>query len=241
MLEKCRGIVFNTVDYSDSSVILKCYTDRFGLQSFMINGVRGKKGNIRPSHLMPLNLLEMDVYHQQNKNLQRIRELKCIPSLHALQFELNKRTVALFLSELLVRTIREEDHHDPELFEFLTSTIQILDLCAGSVGNFPACFMIQLSKFLGFYPKSNYHTRQSSFSISEGEFVTEGPEADTVTGEPAKAIARFVETGFTNWQEPLLSLEQRRYLLTKLIRYYQHHRILSGDLRSPSILHEVLG
>lgn len=240
MLSKCRGIVFRTVDYSESSVILHCYTDLFGLQSYLLNGVRKGKGTIRPSHLMPLNLLEMEVYHQQNKSLQRIRELKCTPPLHQLQFFMAKRTIAMFLSELLSRSIHEEAHPDPDLFEYLFNTIQLLDLAEGSLGNFPLCFLVQFSKYLGFAPKDNRSDELPVFHLKLGEFVSGAPESEIISGAAANALQYFLKEGFNHWQTPALSGEQRRYLLGKLISFLQEHRVISGNLRSPAVLHVVL-
>ena len=76
MLTKTNAIVIKTINYSENSIILKCFTDQYGLQSYLINGVKNQKGAIKPSHLLVLNLLELEVYHQLNKNLQRIKELK---------------------------------------------------------------------------------------------------------------------------------------------------------------------
>lgn len=239
MLSKCRGIVFRTVDYSESSVILHCYTDQFGLQSYLLNGVRKGKGTIRPSHLMPLNLLEMEVYHQQNKSLQRIRELKCSPPLYQLQFSMAKRTVAMFLSELLSRSIQEA-HPDPDLFEFLFNTIQLLDLAEGSLGNFPLCFLVQYSKYLGFAPKDNRSDERPVFHLRLGEFVASAPEAEVISGPAASALHFFLKEGFSQWQTTLLAGEHRRYLLGKLISFLQEHRVLSGNLKSPAVLHAVL-
>jgi DNA repair protein RecO (recombination protein O) len=153
MLVKCRGIVIKTIDYSESSVILKCFTDAHGLQSYLINGVRKNKGQIRPSQLLPLTLLELEVYHQQNKNLQRIKELKCSPPLHQLHFSMVKSSIGMFLSEVLNRSIREEHQADNALFDFIYNAIQLLDIEQQKLSNFPIYFLVQLSRYLGFYPQ----------------------------------------------------------------------------------------
>jgi DNA repair protein RecO (recombination protein O) len=124
MLTKTRAIVIKTINYSENSVILKCFTEEFGLQSYLINGVKNKKGAIKPSHLLPLNLLDLDVYHQLNKNLQRIKELKCQPIIKNMHYSLLKSSIGIFIGEVLNKTIQAENQADKNLFEFLFTFIQ---------------------------------------------------------------------------------------------------------------------
>lgn len=241
MLQKCRGIVLNTINYSENSVVLKCYTDLFGMQSYLINGVKGKKGAIKPSHLLPLSLLELEVYHQQNKNLQRIKELRCIPVLSHLHFELHKSTLALFMAELLTKSLREEDQIDAQMFGFLFHSVQIADLTQGSLRNFPVYFMVQLSKYLGFFPKANYSLEAPVFSLQEGVFVSDAPNSsDYCKGPLAGVLAQFIDINFEEIQLVELPANLRRELLNKMIRYYQLHLMLFSELKSPAVLHEVL-
>jgi DNA repair protein RecO (recombination protein O) len=241
MLEKCRGIVLHVVNYSENSVVLKCYTDKFGMQSYMVSGVKGKKSSIKPSHLMPLSLLELEVYHQQNKGLQRIKELKCWPVLQTLHFQMEKQTLAMFVSEVLSKCLREEDQRDDSLFSYLFHTIQLLDLSEGSMVNFPNTFLLHLSKYLGFFPKENYNETFTDFSLQEGIFIANAPRtADYCNGETAKALANLCQLNFEESGNLPIPSQVRRDLLQKLIRYYQLHLMMFGDLKSPAVLHEVL-
>src|SRR5688572_28429120 len=101
MLLSSKGIVFHTLKYGDTSLIARIYTREAGLQSFLIKGVRSQKGAIRPSHLMPMNLLDMVFSLRQNSSLQSLRELKCDPVMLELHVDPVKRSIVMFLSELL--------------------------------------------------------------------------------------------------------------------------------------------
>ncbi|OYU95566.1 MAG: DNA repair protein RecO [Bacteroidetes bacterium B1(2017)] len=241
MLQKCRGIVISTVNYSENSVVLKCYTDTYGLQSYMINGVKGKKGAIKPSHLMPLSLLELEVYHQQNKNLHRIKELKSSPILNHLHFELRKSTLALFMAELLGKILREESEPDAQLFGFIFNSVQMVDISEEGLPNFPIYFMLQLSKYLGFYPKDNYSSTCTDFSLQEGVFIAQAPASiDYCRAQLSVAFYSCMNQNFEQMQSMQFAPLMRRELLAKLIRYYQLHLLLFGELKSPAVLHEVL-
>ncbi|MDZ4668112.1 MAG: DNA repair protein RecO [bacterium] len=241
MLAKCRGIVLSTVPYSESSVVLKCYTDQYGLQSYMVSGLRGKKAAIKPSHLLPLSLLELEVYHQQSKNLQRIKELKSVPILNQLHFDLTKQTMALFMAELLGKSLRDDNQRDPQLFEFVFNSVQIVDLFSGSLGNFPVFFMLKLSKYLGFFPKQNYSENCADFSLAEGLFMKDAPNTiDYCKHDLSRALFLFTEMSFENFDTLKFSAATRHILLQKMVRYYQLHLMMFGELKSPAVLHEIL-
>jgi DNA repair protein RecO (recombination protein O) len=75
MLHKTRGIVLHTTNYSETSVIAKVYTELFGLQSYLINGVRNKKAKVKANLLQPLSLLNLVAYHKERNGLQRVSEV----------------------------------------------------------------------------------------------------------------------------------------------------------------------
>lgn len=241
MLRKCKAIVIGTVNYSENSVVLKCYTDQFGLQGYMVNGLKSKRASIKPSQLMPLTLLEIEVYHQQNKSLHRIKELKCTPILNDLHFNLLKSSVGMFVAELLGKCLREENNPDEQLFDFVFHSIQILDITEDSLANFPVFFMIHLSKYLGFFPKLNYSDSCNTFSLHEGIFVAENIAVpDACNPQLSENIYQLAKASFDNLFSLRISYANRVKLLEVLIKYYQIHLMVFGELKSPKVLNEVM-
>lgn len=241
MLLKTKAIVIKTIDYSENSVIVKCFTEQFGLQTYLINGVKNKRGIIKPSHLMPLNLLELDVYHQLNKNLQRIKELKCQPILKSLHYDLIKSSIGIFISEILNKTLQAENQSDKNLFDFLYTVIQYLDLAEQNLANFPVYFMLQLSQYLGFGPKMNYSELNDSFDLEEGVFKS------TIFGdinvvETAQAVhwAALCTASFEDFSQINITKQNRQILLTHAMEYYKFHIGEFRELKSHKVLMEVL-
>ena len=212
-----------------------------GAQSYLINGVRSKKGAVKPSQLQPLTLLELESYHQQNKNLQRIKELKCFPPLRNLHFDIIKSAVGIFMAEVMYKAIREEDHIDEPLFEFLFHTIQILDLEQDNISNFPVYFMLQLSRYLGFFPKGIFSTETNGFDTKEGSFDLYH-ERNPFQVEPvlSKKISQLQQSDFEKLKTISLTNVQRSALLDCIIEYYREHIHGFGELKSHKILSEVL-
>ena len=76
MVHNTKGIVLRVVKYGETSVIVTIYTELFGIQSYIVNGVRttSKKGASKASLFQPAAILDLIVYHNELKNLQRIKE-----------------------------------------------------------------------------------------------------------------------------------------------------------------------
>ena len=103
MLHKTRGIVFKTTSYSENSVIVQVFTEKFGMQSYMVNGAKKPKAKISLNMLQSLSLLDMVVYYKNTGNVQRIKELKNSPVLQTIPYDIIKSSIALFLNEVLYR------------------------------------------------------------------------------------------------------------------------------------------
>jgi len=78
MLHNTKGIVLRTVKYGETSVIVSIYTELFGIQSYLVNGVRksSKKGSGSAALFQPAALLDLVVYYNELKQLNRIKEFQ---------------------------------------------------------------------------------------------------------------------------------------------------------------------
>jgi DNA repair protein RecO (recombination protein O) len=241
MLTKCRAISIRTIDYSESSIILKCYTSAYGMQSYLVNGVRKNKGQVRPSQLLPLTLLELDVYHQNNKNIQRIKELKCTPQLQQLHFDVVKSAIGMFTAEVIYRSIKEENEADHALFEFLYNSIQILDIEHDRLANFPVYFMLQLSRFLGFYPKQAVSRTHVGFNFKDGLFEPFDHRSPFMADEQTStAMLQLLNSSYEEQKGLPIHSETRKKILNTLILYYNEHLSGFSNMKSHEILSEVL-
>src|SRR5215475_9848694 len=115
MLHKTRGIVFKTTEYGESSVIVQVFTEKFGLQSYIINCVKKPKAKITRNMLQPLHLLDMVVYHKNTGSVQRIAELKNSPLLQTVPYDVIKSGIAIFLNEVLYKAVKQQSA-DERLF-----------------------------------------------------------------------------------------------------------------------------
>jgi DNA repair protein RecO (recombination protein O) len=108
-LHHTKGIVLRTVKYGETSVIVTIFTELFGIQSYLVNGVRtaSKKGSGKANLFQPTSILDMVVYHNELKQLQRIKEFRWSFLYQHILSDVRKNAVALFTVELLTKCLKQ--------------------------------------------------------------------------------------------------------------------------------------
>lgn len=235
MLVKTRGIVLNHIKYRESSIIARVYTEQLGIQSYIVNSVRKKGSGSRIALFQPFTLLDMVVYTSPKGGLTRISEYKSAYPFHSIPFDIRKSSIVLFLSEVVSRTIKEEEENQP-LFQFLYNAIIHFDEQERDFENFHLVFLLQLSHHLGFGPSTGAEiVEQVAFSGN----------AQSATNAPSVLVLQAHEALFDQLlHNPDLAVvpngKVRRELLSVIIRYYQLHVDKLGEIKSLAILSEVL-
>lgn len=220
MLAHTHGVVFRFVKYGETSIIVTIFTAQFGLQAYIVNGVRSKSGRGKIALYQPLTLLDLVVYHKETTTIMRIKEAKCLYPYQQINIDVRKTTIALFVEDLINKTIREEAHAN-ELCEFIINSLMMLDKIE-KPENFHLIFMVQLSKYLGFQP----------MGVSE---VLGGRVMD-FTDE--KSLQEILDASFSS--ELSLTNSQRRNVLDALLRFYSMHIENFGVMKSLTVLREIL-
>jgi DNA repair protein RecO (recombination protein O) len=239
MLFHTQGIVIKYSKFSETSVIARIFTRHHGMVSFMVNGVRTKKPSIKASLLQPLTLLDMVVYHKQNANFQRIKELKPIQVFSSIPFDLKKSAVALFTAEVLYRTIKEEEAND-HLFSFLQQSVLTLENTTNSVANFPLFFLVQLSACLGFFPQDNYSAGTPYFNLREGVFEAAAKAGHENMEIPeSELLSHICKVTLEDFHTMQISIKHRRKIVEKILQYYRLHVENFNLLNSYIVLTEL--
>jgi len=241
MLHKTRGIVFKTTDYGESSIIVQVFTEKFGLQSYIVSGAKKPKAKIGRNIFQPLHLLDMVVYHKNTGNVQRIKEVKNSPILHTVPYNVIKSGIAIFLNEVLYKSVRQQAA-DENLFGFIFSAIELLDHESLGLANFHLLFLIQLTRYLGFYPDRYLAGNADYFDMKNGVFTRYKPDSILYLSPPhTQNFSALLQHGFEGLPHIKLTNDERRYLIQKLLEYYALHVDGFGNIRSHEVLEEVLG
>jgi DNA repair protein RecO (recombination protein O) len=221
VLQKTRGIVFRFVKFGETSIIANIFTEQFGLQSYMIKGVRTNSRKSKIALFQPMTLLDMVVYHKESGGIMHIKEVKCFHPYQFINADVRKAAIAMFINEVLNKSVKEQSHAQ-EIFNFITESLIYLDTLEHPE-NFHLIFLIGLSKHLGFGP-------HLSSEVLGGRMVSEEEET---------ALNKFLT--FDYRIEIPLTYHQRRNILTVLLRFYQAHSDGFGEMKSIAVLKDVLG
>lgn len=240
MQEKTRGIFLHHTNYSETSIIARVYTEKFGRQSYMVNGVKRKKSSMRMNLFQPFNLLDLEVYYRPGRELQRLNEARIAAPFEHISFDIRKSSQAIFLSEILLKCLREEEPNK-DLFDYLFHAAQLLDMLDKGVSNFHLAFLFNLTRFLGVFPQTPDRIHSKYFDLLSASFSNTEPVhnqfMNVETTEKFKELFQ-VELGRIN--QLTFNNQQRTVLLVKLLEYYKIHLDLSGEVKSWAILKEVL-
>ncbi len=168
MLVPTKAIVISKLKYRDNDLIVKCYTEHFGVQSYLLRGVlKSKKGKLRTAYFQLLSQLEIIVSYRQSRSLQSIRDVKPINFYQSIYSNVAKSAIAMFLAEVLSGILKEEEKNQ-SLYTYLETTFLWLD-ANDEISNFHLLFLINLTRYLGFYPELT-NTHLDFFNLEDGKF-----------------------------------------------------------------------
>lgn len=151
MIHKTKGIVIRSVKYKDSGLIVHIFTERFGIQHYLIQGVTRPKARLKAHLFQSLQLLELEVYYKNKGQLERIKEASHSHLTHSISSNIIKSSIALFLNEILYKVLKNQNT-DTSIFNFIYNSLLWLDSTEEGYSDFHLVFLIKLSKLLGFGP-----------------------------------------------------------------------------------------
>jgi|SRR5690606_31627258 len=236
MIITTKAIVLSAIKYGDSSLIVRLFTESDGMKSYMVRGVlSSKKGKFKKGYFQPLTILEVVANHRNKGTLESLRDVKLYKAYTSLQTDVVKSSLGMFLSEMLVVSTQEEETNAP-LFHFIYKGLIWLDTNV-KIANFHIVFLLELTRYLGFYPDtSNVH--YPYFDLKEGDFIST-IRSEVIEGETLEDFKKFLDTDFQRACEIKLNRQSRGQLLDQIIRYYQYHLVAFKKPKSLEILPEI--
>jgi DNA repair protein RecO (recombination protein O) len=245
MLQTTQAIILRIVPYGDTSLIVSAFTQRYGIQQYMVKGARrtSKKGSSQAPFLQPAAILELVVYHNDLKQLQIIKEMRWAHVYSQVMQNISRNAIALYMVELLSKCLRQPEANE-ELFVFAAQQLQLLDTCDNAVAaNLPLYFTLQLAAHLGFRMEDEYDARHPYLDLREGVFVSEPPIHGMYTDPQLSEVTHQLlqhDNAITLYRIKL-NHQQRRALLQAYTHFFQYHVADFGQLKTLAVLQEVLG
>ena len=231
MLITTNALVLSKLKYKDNDLIVKCYTQHLGIVSFLLRGVlKSNKSSSKVAYFQLLSQLQLIINYNSNRSLQVIKDTKLNHIYSSLHSNIAKSAIVMFLSEVLSSTLKEEEPNE-SLFSYLETTLLWLDTQNES-SNFHLLFLLNLTKYLGFYPDTN-QIDDPYFNLTEGKFEDKHLDIYTITGENLTLLKTLLGTKFDTLSEIKINSKQRQSFLNMLLQYYELHL---GNFKTPKSL-----
>ena len=240
MGDKTQGIVLQSLRYGDTSLIVKVLTREAGVKSYMLKGAFNRNAKNRVALFQNLHLINYIEAGKPNRgSLGYMKDVQLATVYHSLPFVINKSAIVMYVSELLSKTITEQERNEA-LYDFIAQSLQWLDLVEHDYANFPLFFTLELTRYLGFYPKDNHQTGYC-FDMMEGFFAHDYPlHPYYFDAEAAQLLSQMLNVGIEETCRLPLRLNQRRELLDGLIVFMRLHAPVMKDFHSHEVLKNVL-
>ena len=216
MIENIEAIVLGYTKFGENSVVVHTLSEEYGRRGFLVR--IGKKAGM--ALLLPMNILEMDIVPNPKSTLWSARNLTARDPLNGIRGNLYKNTMSLFLSEVLLRTVKDGQAEDG-LYPWCTRSILTLDTLEADFSNFHIRFLLELAGALGFRPSL--------------EDIAPFAEKHLAQLKP------FLTSTFTESMLIPLRGEDRNALCEDLLRYLEYHTESSIRVHSLAVLREVFG
>ncbi len=243
MTHKTKGIVLRSIKYGETSLVVTIFTELFGVQTYMVNGVRtSKKSSSKANHFQPTAILDLVVYHSENKQMQRIKEFNWAILYAVLLSDVIKNSIASFMAELIQKCLKQPEPN-ADLFHFCEASFTELDRADKIIAaNFALFFTLHLTHFFGFRMTDNFSSENIVLDLQEGNFINHQPaHPHFMDGKNAELTAQLLKVMQPYELEDFkLNQEIRRNLLLRYLEYYALHIPDFGQMKTLMVLHEVL-
>ncbi|TVZ26203.1 DNA replication and repair protein RecO [Gillisia sp. Hel_I_86] len=237
MVVHTNAIVISALKYAEADLIVKCYTQKSGLKTYMLRGIlKSRKGKFKASLFQPLTQLELVAKHKDKGSLEYLQDAKILVHYQTLHTEVVKSTMVMFISEMLKNTIHEEEKNE-ELYDYLENTFNWLD-SHSDIANFHLLFLLKLTRHLGFYPEDS-EKNLMYFNLLDGVFQHSKTNVYCIGGGLLNNLKLLLGTKFEALGQVKLSKPNRAELLELLLNYYQLHIESFKKPKSLTVLHEI--
>lgn len=239
MIQKVRGVVLHHIKYRESSAILHVYTDLYGRQAYLVNNIKGKRARFSSNLMQPMTLMELEVYHREGRELQHMKEMRNHIPYRSIPYDPYKSSQVIFLAEVMYRATREEDPA-PGLYDFIEHSLQLLDISPDNTLNFHLYFLVQLTKYLGFYPEDDFSAEKNLFDMRDGQFTDPGiTHPDFFNADCSLLLHELIGSSFNCFAELTIKQDVRIRFLNVMMDYFRLQLQGFGEVRSLSVLHEL--
>lgn len=229
-----KAIAIQTIPTNDRGGVVKLFTEDYGLRAYYV--AWGKKAHT----FQAMTLLAIEERERKSGAMRMLSEFRKEPVLTELPMHPAKAAVALFMAEVLNRTLAEEQANVP-LFDHCWHAVQALDI-DDRIAGYPILFLSRLIRYLGFAPPEAPAKNDLNYILDlvQGEWLTQPPMHDAfIEGDEAHSFSHALQMGIATLHTLPARRCDRQRLLDHLVRYLQIHLQTDRAFKSYEVLREV--
>jgi DNA repair protein RecO (recombination protein O) len=239
MLINTTGIILRSVKYSETSLILDIFTRDFGLKTYIVSGARKKNSTSGAALFQISNVVEIVAYNKENSKINRIKEAKISRFFNRLSLEINRFSIALFILEVLSKTLKEKEANFG-LYDFLENSLEFIDQCSGKTNNIHLAVLCKMTRYMGFFPENNFSAEYPFFDLREGKFIEQNPFHNDYLDENISLLfSTLINTDIENSDKLQYNKTTRQQILDKLILYYKIHLTDFGRIKTLEVFKNI--
>ncbi|MEL6391873.1 MAG: DNA repair protein RecO [Bacteroidota bacterium] len=239
MLISTTAIIFKSFPYRDTSLILDMYTRSHGMRKYLINGVRKAKARTPANLLQLMNLVDIVAYEREDREINRLKEVRLAKPYQNIPFDLKRGTLGLFMLEMTRRSVREAETNEG-LFDYIFEGFRFLDDFSGPIANLHIHYLLGLTAYLGFLPMGKWSERSSFLDLRSCEFCAHPPNHPYyLTEELSAAMYSLMVCHQSDIASLNVDRATRNQLLDAVLLMYRHQMDSFGEINSLNVLREI--
>jgi len=221
MVTSTSAIVLSKIRYKDNDIIVKLFTKEYGAISFIVKGgQKSKKNKIKYVYFQELTILEIQFNYNLKRDLQYIKDIEIKHNYTSSHTDLVKVSVIMFLSEVLSNVITHQKR-DIQLYNYIEESLIWYDINKSNT-YFHMIFLIELTRYLGFYPdmlSNNF----KYFNLEGGSYEKSKTSEYSITGDSLNLFNQILGIKFDSNPLPALNSKDKMEIINIILTYYKLH------------------
>jgi len=221
MVTSTSAIVLSKIRYKDNDIIVKLFTKEYGAISFIVKGSQNsKKNKIKYVYFQELTILEIQFNYNLKRDLQYIKDIEIKHNYTSSHTDLVKVSVIMFLSEVLSNVITHQKR-DIQLYNYIEESLIWYDINKSNT-YFHMIFLIELTRYLGFYPdmlSNNF----KYFNLEGGSYEKSKTSEYSITGDSLNLFNQILGIKFDSNPLPTLNSKDKMEIINIILTYYKLH------------------
>lgn len=242
MVKQSLAIVIKSQKYGDTSLICHLFTRTYGLQMFMIKGVRSAKSKSINANLFQVgNVLDIQMYYNPSKNFQILKECNPVYVYNNLRENIQRNCVQTFAIEVLTQIVIAAEPQE-DVFDFTFDFFKVLEEETSIPSIYlPSYFVTQMNQLSGYNINGQFSELTPFFNFVSGTFTTSQPQFPPfIEGATALILSRINSVTSIHELTQIPNIPERKLILQALLLFMEYHYPDFKPLKSLPVLSIIL-